>query len=828
MKQIFKRILKILLLTLFIIGSIVFVITTYFADDIEKSVIRKIQQSLQAPLILDDVEFTIYENFPAASVKITNLLVMESKKFNNDTLLFTKRAYVEISLLDIINKKYNLQNIIITDAKINVKYNNLNTPNFLIFKKNTDNKNPVSIKKITLLKTQLNIKKETPIVNMSWDLNRAIISINNVDYTFNIAGFSNKLVVGTTDYMNTKTFDFIANTQITRDTIEILKSDLNIEDILFNITGVILKGKILDLEIDGKKQKINQIITHLPENIQKVCSQFIANGEITFHSSLRGLINKKNNPLFEMNYKIIKGGFNLKYVPFKLHNVRINGELNNGKDRNFNSTKITANLFKAQTKGGYINGEFILKNLNNYFLNSQFTSSWDLAEVNQYFKDSPFIGLRGTLLTNTSYKGNIAFDIRFKNMFLNALHKSDVTVKNIKFNYKLFPLKFSFKSIDCKLDKHKVLINSCQSTISETDINFKGEILNLIPYILGGAPKIYVDGNIRSTYTNFSEFMTLGSISDDNKKGEEKTIMPNWVDANTIIDIKNFSYENFIASDLNGVISCKKGEINGKNLNALSLNGEIAGEFTLSEPIRKNLKLVSNIALKKINIRNSFDAFNSYGQTFIVKEQLKGMGSAEINIESYWGPNFVLDKKNLKVKSHLIIEKGELIDFKPLESLSSYVSLEELKNVKFSTLENTIDVANEIVTIPTMEIKSSALSVVLSGTQTFNQEINYEITLLLSELLSTSFRKKNTQITEFGEKQENGKIFNTIYFKMTGNTDNPKISLNKIRFMDDVNKSVKKEKAIISNILKADILQKEKKENEEKGQEIDIEWNPEF
>ena len=828
MKQIFKRILKILLLTLFIIGSIVFVITTYFADDIEKSVIRKIQQSLQAPLILDDVEFTIYENFPAASVKITNLLVMESKKFNNDTLLFTKRAYVEISLLDIINKKYNLQNIIITDAKINVKYNNLNTPNFLIFKKTTDNKNPVSIKKITLLKTQLNIKKETPIVNMSWDLNRAIISINNVDYTFNIAGFSNKLVVGTTDYMNTKTFDFIANTQITRDTIEILKSDLNIEDILFNITGVILKGKILDLEIDGKKQKINQIITHLPENIQKVCSQFIANGEITFHSSLRGLINKKNNPLFEMNYKIIKGGFNLKYVPFKLHNVRINGELNNGKDRNFNSTKITANLFKAQTKGGYINGEFILKNLNNYFLNSQFTSSWDLAEVNQYFKDSPFIGLRGTLLTNTSYKGNIAFDIRFKNMFLNALHKSDVTVKNIKFNYKLFPLKFSFKSIDCKLDKHKVLINSCQSTISETDINFKGEILNLIPYILGGAPKIYVDGNIRSTYTNFSEFMTLGSISDDNKKGEEKTIMPNWVDANTIIDIKNFSYENFIASDLNGVISCKKGEINGKNLNALSLNGEIAGEFTLSEPIRKNLKLVSNIALKKINIRNSFDAFNSYGQTFIVKEQLKGMGSAEINIESYWGPNFVLDKKNLKVKSHLIIEKGELIDFKPLESLSSYVSLEELKNVKFSTLENTIDVANEIVTIPTMEIKSSALSVVLSGTQTFNQEINYEITLLLSELLSTSFRKKNTQITEFGEKQENGKIFNTIYFKMTGNTDNPKISLNKIRFMDDVNKSVKKEKAIISNILKADILQKEKKENEEKGQEIDIEWNPEF
>ena len=193
----------------------------------------------------------------------------------------------------------------------------------------------------------------------------------------------------------------------------------------------------------------------------------------------------------------------------------------------------------------------------------------------------------------------------------------------------------------------------------------------------------------------------------------------------------------------------------------------------------------------------------------------------------------MLDTKKLKIKSHLIIEKGELIDFKPLESLSSYVSLEELKHVKFSTLENTIDVANEIITIPTMEIKSSALSIFLSGTHTFKQDINYEVTLLLSELLSTSFRKKNTKITEFGEEKKDGKMFTTVYFKMTGNTDDPKISLDKIRFMEDVNKSVKKEKETITNIIKEEIKNAKKEpaeqiKEEEKGQEIEIEWNPEL
>ena len=180
------------------------------------------------------------------------------------------------------------------------------------------------------------------------------------------------------------------------------------------------------------------------------------------------------------------------------------------------------------------------------------------------------------------------------------------------------------------------------------------------------------------------------------------------------------------------------------------------------------------------------------------------------------------------MKSHLVIEKGELIDFKPLENLSSYVSLEELKHVKFSTLENTIDIENEVITIPTMEIKSSALSVFLSGTHTFDQEINYDIKLLLSELMSTSFRRKNTKITKFGEEQQDGEIFNTVYFKMTGNTNDPKISLDKIRFMEDVNNTIKKEKETIVNIIKEDILQKEEIDEKEEGQDIEIEWDPEL
>ena len=63
---------------------------------------------------------------------------------------------------------------------------------------------------------------------------------------------------------------------------------------------------------------------------------------------------------------------------------------------------------------------------------------------------------------------------------------------------------------------------------------------------------------------------------------------------------------------------------------------------------------------------------------------------------------------------------------------------------------------------------------------------------------------------------------------MTGNTDDPKISLDKIRFMEDLNKSLNKEKETISEIINNDILNKEAVKVKEPGQEIEIKWDPKF
>jgi len=821
MKVIFNRIFNTFLILILIIGSAIFVITTYFADDIENAVIEKIQANLTTPLSLDDVEFTIYDNFPSTSVKFNNLLVLESVDFGNDTLLYAKEAYVNISLTEVLSNNFDISKIIISNGKLNIKYKEDRTPNFLIVKEISDSKGNVNIEEIVLLNTDVLVENLSSELNINLQTDRVIVAINNSKIELYTIAFSKNLTVGKIDYLTNKTLDINAELNIRKDTIDILNSNMQIESLFANGSGRILRNRHLDIAIKLKDEKINNVISNLPQNIKKICDPFILDGKITSDIKIIGIISKNTNPLFEMDYTIKDGVYELKSSPFRLKNISMNGSVTNGDQHNFKSTKIIASEFISETGKGYLNGIFTLKNLNNYFLNARLKSSWDLKEVSTYFDDSPFTNLKGKILAKTNYAGAISFDNQFKNKFLNATHTSDVKFENISFSYKKFPLPFTLDFGDCQLKNNKIIFKNSSSTISESDLSFVGETTDLIAYVLNKKDKLAISGNLKSTYTNLKQLMTLGDISDD----KSITTFPNWIKANINTEISNFSYDNFIATNLSGNIQYNNGTLKGFNMSGNSLDGDISGDMIFTEPKNKHLMLLADIKFNKINIRNSFHAFNNYGQNFINENEIKGLGTAEINVEAHWKPDFILDKEKLKLKLHLIVEKGELIDFKTLENLSSYVSVEELKHVKFSTLENNIEVKNKMITIPNMEIKSSALSVFLSGSHSFNQDINYDVKLLLSELLSTSFRKKNT---EFGEEEKDGKMFNTVYLKMTGNTADPKITLDKIRFMEDVSDGIKLEKKNISNIIKEDVLQTKEKEKEEHGQEVEIEWNPEL
>jgi len=89
------------------------------------------------------------------------------------------------------------------------------------------------------------------------------------------------------------------------------------------------------------------------------------------------------------------------------------------------------------------------------------------------------------------------------------------------------------------------------------------------------------------------------------------------------------------------------------------------------------------------------------------------------------------------------------MQFEPMLKLSRYIDVEELRHIRFKTLENTIYIHNRLVTIPEMAIHSSAFNIRVSGQHAFDNQFDYRLDVLLSEVLFNKARKKKKEIDEF-------------------------------------------------------------------------------
>ena len=121
----------------------------------------------------------------------------------------------------------------------------------------------------------------------------------------------------------------------------------------------------------------------------------------------------------------------------------------------------------------------------------------------------------------------------------------------------------------------------------------------------------------------------------------------------------------------------------------------------------------------------------------------------------------------------LRISNGQLINFKALESLSKFISINELRNIQFETLNTQIQVADRIITIPQIDIRNNVLNLSLNGTHSFDNDINYHIQLSLGDLLSKKARANKRNKENFGEIIDDNAGKANLFIFATGNLDKP-------------------------------------------------------
>ena len=142
--QKFIKFIKYLVFWTFFISLFIVTLSTVlikiYEDDIEQYAITEINKHLNTKVDVQDIELSMFNNFPYASLDFQKVLIHDAYENieSEDTLLFTQNLYFSFNVWDIWNENYTIKNVQAKDGVLKIKTAKDGDVNYLITKPTND------------------------------------------------------------------------------------------------------------------------------------------------------------------------------------------------------------------------------------------------------------------------------------------------------------------------------------------------------------------------------------------------------------------------------------------------------------------------------------------------------------------------------------------------------------------------------------------------------------------------------------------------------------------------------------------------------------------
>jgi hypothetical protein len=256
-------------------------------------------------------------------------------------------------------------------------------------------------------------------------------------------------------------------------------------------------------------------------------------------------------------------------------------------------------------------------------------------------------------------------------------------------------------------------------------------------------------------------------------------------------DIKKLNYHNFWLEDLQAKANTSTDHF--LHLDTLGIRvakGSLGIKGYLNGSNPEQIYLHANLVADKLDLDKLLFKFEHFGRDILINENLKGQVSGNIEGKFLVYPDLtpIIDKSEAKME--LTVYDGSLVNFAPFSALSDYFSDRNLNRVRFDTLSNTFDLKDGVLYIPRMNINSSLGFLEISGRQSLDMDMNYQIRIPMSLVTQVGFRALfgGRSRNEVDPEQEDAIVFRDenrrtrfLNINMQGKPDNFRVSLGRAR-----------------------------------------------
>lgn len=828
-----KRIFKIFLI---FISSIVLIIGGFAAylyantDVIKNFFVNKMNEQLDAKISIHDIDLSLFSQFPKVSLDLSEVRINDPLS-EKKTLLQAKHIYIGFDLNDIIAKNYTIKKITIDSGICNVFCTKDGIYNVNIFKKDTSHQENIFLQldHIELNKIQLNYIDLESNQQYNTFVQDMIMTgsftkqVEDISCKGNV--FAQKVRTGSIQLIKEKntTIDFVFGIDNIKNFITIKKGNLKIDDLLISVEGNIdnhPRESNIDIVFKAKELSIQSLLSLLPVKIAAL-KEIESNGDIYFNGSAKGSLSATHQPTIKVDFGIKNG--KLLRKDLNIDNINCSGHFNNGIKKNAETSVLEIDGLSMHVKNGIVTGKLSINNFSEPSIDAQLSGKLEASQLINLLNNKNIKSADGEMNFDMKIKGAVN-DFTDKNNWAKTQSSGNITIdlQHIKVADERKEIELIKTSLS--LNQNDVMINSFQSKVQQSDITIKGKLLNVIPYLLKDKQQLEAMIDYTSTYIDIKHFiMPFASDKKDSLNKKETPLqLPENISLKAKMNVSKLVFGDFTATTLTSFINWKGKKISIENLSCQTMNGNISTSGQIENTSDGRFLMTSSSTLKNINVNELFRQCNNFGQHELTSKHLYGVINASFDIASIWSPKLECELDKLYAFGEMQVANGEIVNYQPLEGLSKYSDVEDLRHIKFAELKNKIEIKNKMIFLPNMDIKSNALNLTLSGTHTFDNIVDYKLKIKLSELLK---KKRKPQTNEFGEEEDESGKGLYLFLTMKGPIDNAKISYDKLSVKNKMKQDLKIEKQNIKEVLKKELrLGKDSTIKEKKNDNNELEF----
>ncbi|WP_314763913.1 AsmA-like C-terminal region-containing protein, partial [Capnocytophaga sputigena] len=749
--KIAKKIFKWGGITLLLLIIAMIAIPFFFKDTIKEKVIEMANKNLKANIALQDVDISLFKNFPKAQVTLNDFVLVNKEPFVGDTLFAAKHIDVTLSIKDLLAGNYNLLGANVKDASVYIHLNKEGVGNFDIAipsDKPEEESAPIKLDiqqynvenlKFTFKMDDGNLFMEVADIYHSGKGNFAeeVLDLDtqtkaNVTFAMDKSTFMKQVpitlqaILGI-DLKNQK-YTFKQN-----------KATVNRLDLVFDgFIQLLEEGQRYDLTFSTPTNSFQNFLALIPEEYSKSIENVKTTGNLTLKGFAKGDMVGDKIPTFGLEMYADNASFKYPNLPKTVRDITIDLKVNNTTGIT-NDTKVNLNKFTMSIDQDHFSARANVSNIVvNPFVDLAVKGTINLANLSQAYPislDKKFSGiLRADIATQLDMKS-----VETKN-YQNIKAQGNLSLSQFVYAGEEFVKPFHIDNLNVAFSPSHIGLSQFDARTGETDLHLTGTIDNLYGFAFR---KEILKGNfnLSSNKLVVNDFMQPAAETTTPKKETKeapKTTtkvpaqaaikVPAFLDCTLTAKANTVLYDNLKLSNVSGKLIIKDEKVALENLKSDIFGGNIvlSGDVSTKE---KTPTFDVDLNLNRVNIPEAFSQITMLEKIAPIAKVVQGKVNTVINVKGSLKNDLTPEINSVSgdLFAALIDSKIDSHGSALLSALDSQFTGLNLNNLNLKDVKAAVDFEDGKVKIKPFTIKYKDVAIEVAGSHGFDQQMNYKL-----------------------------------------------------------------------------------------------------